>query len=56
MKEIIGLFAFMLALCLIGGLHVFGKITDAQASLLFIGTIATPFGIKLLFLPRKKQG
>jgi len=49
------LLALMIICCFIGGFHAFGKLTDLQATLLFIGTISLPFGIKLLFLPRKKQ-
>jgi len=45
----------MILVILISGAHLMGKLNDLQASLIFIGIFAIPFGLKLLFLPRKKQ-
>jgi len=55
MKEIVIFFTYMILTALIGGFHVYGKLTDSTAAILFIGIFLVPFAIKLLFLPRKKQ-
>ena len=55
MKEIWIFFTYMILIILVGGAHILGKFNDLQASLIFIGIFVIPFGLKLLFLPRKKQ-
>ena len=54
MKLLWTLIIYAIVIILIGGFHMYGQLTDIQASLMFIGIFAVPFGLKLLFLPRKK--
>lgn len=55
MKEIFIVILYMVLIALIGGFHVYGKLSDTIATLLFLGIFIVPFMFKMLFLPRKKR-
>jgi hypothetical protein len=55
MKELIIILIYLILIIIIGGFNIYGKLSDGIATLLFVTIFIIPFGVKLLYLPIKKQ-